>query len=223
MIRETQPRRRCEMCGNVIRHWRKGRRFCSTACSAQSRKTRGNCELCGEELRVTGVRFCSMKCRKASTQASRRKCPVCGKTVHEASNRYCSIPCYNIARRGKKSHTKTTAALTHCIICGAPTLLGRRCCSDACVRAAIQARRKPRPPCAVCGTPTSGLQVKYCSEACRKAVGAKNVPVPDPTPLEIRVRAYMIRAKWSDDERIKHACKGTLAVEWTVPGTEVVT
>lgn len=140
----------CQTCGKAMKMYQvqaKSRRFCSTECSAESRRSTvtRECQLCGKEFESwasNARKFCSRKCsakgqgHKEGPPAKRVVCQTCGKVfLVEAFNRdrkFCTHKCatdslrksdIQKARRRGKEHLQWALAVMKrdkkCVRCGA--------------------------------------------------------------------------------------------------------
>lgn len=139
----------CQTCGKAMKMYQvqaKSRRFCSSECSAKSRRSTvtSKCKLCGKEFdswQSNARQFCSRKCssngqgHKQRPPAKRCVCQKCGKVFLEEFSRdrkYCTHKCATDAlrkpgaqktrRRGKEHLQWALAVLKRdkkCVRCGA--------------------------------------------------------------------------------------------------------
>lgn len=118
------------------------------------------CKACGKNYRPKSNR--QRYCPRCGRRGGIEQCSICSRRFKRGANttgRFCSVRCY---RRSRELLRRLA-----CVVCGKSFVRRpgskQRACSPAC---ADQVRRKPRQPCATCGTMCARRRQRYCSKRC---------------------------------------------------------
>lgn len=109
----NHEKRICPQCGKeFVEHPCRAKRFCSIECYSESKKQRGNCVICGKEVKRNGSKYCSRECMGIDRQKRIDKtCCICGRkfTIRpcedRGENNVCSKKCSDSLKQIKPMYS----------------------------------------------------------------------------------------------------------------------